>query len=138
MAFILSCSLVCGFEHAVKLNNGVEMPVLAFGANVWDAATCKTATAAALEAGFRFVWSSTLIGADCQAAQAQAIAASSVKNIFVAGTVNTESCSDAADCLTATTAGAESQFKTLGVKTLDMLMLDYPSGSCAGIAGQWR
>lgn len=61
-----------------KLNNGVEMPIMAFGANVWDADTCKNATGLALEAGFRFIWSSTLVGADCQKAQAEAIAASGI------------------------------------------------------------
>ena len=47
----------------IQLNNGVNMPVLAFGANVWAAPTCKDATSAALSAGFRFIWSSQLIGA---------------------------------------------------------------------------
>merc|ERR1712086_1013468 len=32
-------------SETVTLSNGVVMPTLAFGANVWDPATCKQATA---------------------------------------------------------------------------------------------
>merc|ERR1712086_1087265 len=87
-------SLCHASSATVELNNGVEMPALAFAANLWDAGTCKTATAAALDAGFRFVWSSALIGDACQTAQGQAINASSVKrgDLFIAGTVNSQGC----------------------------------------------
>jgi len=141
LLLLLVAPVLSGSSTVVKLNNGVDMPTLAFGANVWDPATCKQATADALSAGFRFIWSSMLIGADCQAAQAQAIAVSSVprKEIFLAGTVNTGDCSDEASCYDATKSAAEAQFTTLNVTTLDMLMLDYPSsGGCEGIQGQWR
>lgn len=128
-------------QTSVKLNNGVDMPVLAFGANVWDADTCKSATTAALEAGFRFIWSSALIGAECQKAQGEAIKAQSIKreDIFISGTVNSQGCGDKASCQSQTKAAAEQQFTTLGVTYLDMLMLDYPAGSsCDGIVGQWN
>lgn len=123
----------------VKLSNGVEMPVAAFAANVWDDKICRSATAAALNVGFRFVWSSALIGSECQSAQADAIKASGLdrSELFIAGTVNTEGCSDRASCQSATAVGAEGQFTALGVKQLDMLMLDYPGGDCDGIKGQW-
>jgi len=126
----------------VKLNNGVEMPALAFAANVWTASVCKSATSSALLAGFRNVWSSALVGADCQKAQWEAIKASSVplKDIFVGGTVNDGSCSGFADCYQQTKAGAESQFQILPKAPLDMLMLDYPSSGsgCGGVLGQWQ
>ena len=53
--FSLVCAVVMALatpaqRTSVKLNNGVDMPVLAFGANVWDADTCKAATTAALQA----------------------------------------------------------------------------------------
>jgi len=125
----------------VKLNNGVEMPALAFAANMWDPSTCKSATASALQAGFRHVWASALIGADCQKSQWDAISASSVplSDIFVGGTVNTGSCSDHDDCYQQTKTGAESQFQILQKAPLDMLMLDYPSSAsgCGGVLGQW-
>jgi len=129
-------------QDTVKLNNGVEMPILSFAAQVWDAATCQSATSDALDAGFRHVWSSMLIGDDCQKAQAAAIAASSVpiSDIFVGGTVNSGSCSGSDDCYQQTKTGAQSQFDILKKDPLDMLMLDYPSSAsgCDGVLGQWK
>jgi len=124
----------------VTLNNGIEMPRLAFAANVWDAETCKNATLAALETGFRFVWSSALVGSACQAAQAAALAESPVNRseVFVSGTINTQSCSSHDDCVQKTADGAVEQFNLLG-ENLDMLMLDYPSSfGCNSIVGQWK
>ncbi|CAE7908736.1 unnamed protein product, partial [Symbiodinium sp. KB8] len=125
---------------SVQLNNGVSMPVLAFAAEVWDAKTCLNATAEALAAGFRFIWSSTLVGDDCQKAQSQAVRNSGLPRaeLFIAGTVNDPKCSDYASCYKETRAGAEKQFQLLDEKVLDMLMLDYPAESCRGIKGQWQ
>merc|ERR1712070_208544 len=124
----------------ITLNNGVKMPVLSFGANVWDPTTCKNATSEALQAGFKFIWSSTLIGADCQKAQADAIKASKLPrdSLFVAGTVNTGSCSGMQACHDSTKSAAQEQANLLGVPVLDMLMLDYPSSDCPSISGQWQ
>jgi len=125
----------------VKLSNGVKMPVMAFAAEVWEAEMCRNATAAALSAGFRFVWSSTLVGEDCQRAQQEAISASGLERgeLFVAGTVNTKACSDAETCYRQTLSGAKGQLDVLRLATLDMLMLDYPAAAgCEAIAGQWK
>lgn len=126
----------------VKLNNGVDMPSLAFAAQVWDPATCQSATASALQAGFRYVWSSMLIGADCQKAQWQAIKAAPVpmKAIFLGGTVNSGSCADHDGCYEQTKAGVRSQLDILGKEPLDLMMLDYPSSAsgCGGVLGQWK
>lgn len=126
---------------SVKLNNGLQMPVISFAAQVWDAQTCHQATADALKAGFRFVWSSTLIGDDCQKSQSQAIRESGVPRdeLFIAGTVSDPSCSGLADCQQQTMTGAEKQFTLLGQNFLDMMMLDYPAKSnCESIQGQWQ
>merc|ERR1711907_28129 len=138
---LLAAAGVHAVSQSVILNNGVEMPALAFGANVWDPATCKQATSDALAAGFRFVWSSALIGQDCQAAQGAAIASSGLPraSLFISGTVNSGDCTDNAGCYTQTKTSAEAQFTTLNVTKLDMLMLDYPSSAgCDGILGQWK
>lgn len=146
-SFIFSLYLAAGRSVAeektvtVKLNNGVEMPVLAFAAQVWPADTCSSATTAALDAGFRFVWSSTLIGTECQSAQGQAINASGLSRaeLFVAGTVDSSSCQDKGSCYDETLSSAKGQFDTLGLDQLDMLMLDYPAYSgCDAILGQWQ
>lgn len=129
-------------DTTVKLNNGVEMPILGFAAQLWDASTCQSATTSALEAGFRNVWSSMLIGDDCQKAQWKGIQASSVplSDIFVAGTVNSGSCSGLDGCYQQTKAMAQAQLVILAKDPLDMLMLDYPSASsgCDGVLGQWK
>merc|ERR1719265_87349 len=116
------------------------MPVIAFAAQVWSDAVCKNATADALTAGFRFIWSSILIGASCQRQQGAAINKSGVprSELFIAGTVNTEKCSNSENCYNQTHTAGMQQLTNLGVDKLDMLMLDYPSKSgCAGIVGQW-
>jgi len=126
---------------SVKLNNGVEMPLLSYGANLYPALTCRHATTWALQNGFRFIWSSEIVGEPCQKAQWEAIVASGLprSEIFVAGTVNTMECRDLEACYQQTKAGAEKQFGMLGSAQLDMLMLDYPSSvGCVGIQGQWK
>lgn len=141
---MLACGvLLSAFAaQSVTLNNGVEMPVMAFGANVWDDDTCKTATASALSVGFRFVWSSMLIGSSCQSAQGAAIQESGIarKDLFIAGTVNTAACSDEEECYSQTKSYAEQQYDILNQTTLDMLMLDYPAsaGGCPSLQGQWK
>jgi len=128
-------------DAVVQLNNGVEMPKLAFAAQVWGSDTCTDATLKALQAGFRFVWSSALIGSSCQAAQGDAIRASGFdrSELFVAGTVDSSGCSDLDSCYEQTMTGSDEQFKTLGFDTLDMIMLDYPAYSgCDAIVGQWK
>ena len=123
----------------VLLNNGLRMPKVSFAAQLWDAATCERATHEALAAGFTFVWSSFLVGGACQTAQRKAIdAAGAREKLFLAGTVDTQSCISKADCYEKTLAGARAQFEYLGPEPLEQIMLDYPSASCDGIAGQWQ
>jgi len=85
------------------------------------------------------VWSSALIGDECQTAQGQALNATSLKrqDLFISGTVNSGSCSGHAGCFTQTKSSAEAQFGLLGQQYLDMIMLDYPTSDCDGIIGQW-
>jgi len=124
---------------SVQLNNGLAMPVIAFAANVWDAATCTRATSAALAAGFKFIWSSQLVGDDCQLAQAKVLKQVPRTSVFIAGTADTQSCAGESDCYAKTAAAAAHQLDLFGAP-LSMLMLDYPpsDGSCDSIRGQWR
>jgi len=135
-----SLTISAATETSVQLNNGVVMPVMSFAAQVWSDDVCKSATSDAMTAGFRFIWSSALIGTSCQQAQGEAIAASTVdrSELFISGTVNTGSCSGLDNCYQQTLSEGEGQFTILGLDKLDMLMLDYPAQSCDGIAGQWK
>jgi len=126
---------------SVQLNNGIEMPVIAFAAETWDSKTCENATGLALQAGFRFIWSSALVGNACQMAQQSAMAKSGIprSELFVAGTVADPTCKGATACYEQTSRGAEAQFALLQEDVLDMLMLDYPAkANCDSIRGQWR
>jgi 2,5-diketo-D-gluconate reductase A len=127
-------------ETTVQLNNGIDMPVMSFAAQTWSSSVCKQATTDAIAAGFRFIWSSALIGSTCQAAQGEAIAETDVdrSELFISGTVNTGSCSGMDACYQQTKQDGDSQFTTLGQDKLDMMMLDYPARDCDGIAGQWK
>jgi len=139
-AFFLALGCCCsGSELTVTLSDGVEMPKMAFAAQVWDAETCRSATTEALKAGFRFIWSSVLVHEDCQRAQGEAIRASGVprEDIFIAGTVNSRGCVHYDACFFETLNGANAQYDVLDFVTLDMLMLDYPASTCDGIQGQW-
>merc|ERR1719316_1311685 len=114
------------------------MPVIAFCAWLWTPNVCKSATAKAIQAGFRFIWSSVAVGTACQKAQGEAIKASGVdrSEFFVAGTVDSRRCRGYDDCYKKTARLATQQFEILDTN-LDMLMLDYPSSSgCDGIQGQ--
>jgi len=127
-------------ETTVTLNNGIEMPVMSFAAETWSSSVCKSATADAITSGFRFIWSSALVGSDCQQAQGEAIAATDVdrSDLFISGTVNTGYCSGEDACYQQTLQDANGQFTLIGLDKLDMLMLDYPTQSCDGIKGQWK
>jgi len=139
LPLLLPLATSAGQVPEVVLSDGVRMPTMAFAAEVWHEDVCRNATLAALQAGFRFVWSSMLVGADCQRAQGEAMAQYGVKDLFVAGTVNTKGCKGEADCYRQTLAGAEGQLELLAASPLDMLMLDYPaSADCGAVAGQWR
>jgi len=135
-----SLAMSTATSPSVQLNNGVDMPVMSFAAQVWSDDVCKSATSDAMTAGFRFIWSSALIGTSCQVAQGEAIAASELdrSELFISGTVNTGSCSGLNDCYAQTLKDGQEQFTILGLDMLDMLMLDYPANSCNGIAGQWK
>ncbi|KAK3288908.1 hypothetical protein CYMTET_3633 [Cymbomonas tetramitiformis] len=125
----------------VILSNGVEFPVMSFGANVWDAETTRYSTGFALMAGFRNFFSSVLIGEASQAAQAEVLGNFSRGELFICGTVNTGdgACDGLDDCYAKTKAGALGQFSVLKQDLLDMIMLDYPAtGGCESIVGQWK
>lgn len=97
----------------------------------------------ALQAGFRHVWSSAILGSSCQVAQGEALRASGIDRaeLFIVGTVNSggEGCTGFGTCYEQTMSGAQEQFQSLGFDTLDMIMLNYPTGAgCQSIAGQWE
>merc|ERR1719487_1014608 len=124
----------------VKLNNGLSFPSVSFGLQVYDDGTAEDLTTIALQAGIRNFFSSVLAGN--QRGFGRAIANTSVprSEIFICGSVNTGggACSGKGDCKTQTASGCETNLQDIGVKQLDMIMLDYPAGDCDSIQGQWE
>lgn len=123
----------------VKLNNGMDFPLASFGLQIYSNSQATALTKVALAAGFRNFFSSVL--ANNQKGFSAGVAASSVprKQIFVCGSVDTQSCSGFDQCKKQTAAGCAANTRDLGptIGALDMIMLDYPAGSCPGIKGQW-
>ena len=106
---------------------------------MYDDGTAQQLTTVAIQAGVRNFFSSVLAGN--QNGFGEAVKASSVprSDLFICGSVNTgQSCSGTADCHTQTAQGCAQNLQDLQLDQLDMIMLDYPAGDCASIAGKQR
>jgi len=136
--------------RTVRLNDGSDMPVLAFSADMsWrDPQRTKNATVAALAAGFKFFWNSINIGEASQRAMMQAVSASQIprSELYIAGSISTlvpgAQCTNEAHCYAMARAQAALQVEllTLGGAPLDQLMVvDFPrTRDCALVRGPWR
>ena len=129
----------------VKLNNGLDFPIVSFGLQVYDDDTAEAYTKIAIQSGIRNFFSSVL--ANNQNGFGRAIAnvtsgpnAIKRSDIFICGSVNTGggACSGKADCQTQTAAGCTSNLQAINQPYLDMIMLDYPAGDCDSIQGACR
>ncbi len=117
--------------ETVRLNNGVEMPVLGFGVfQVPDPAVCERVVGQALEAGYRLI--DTAAGYGNEEAVGKAIRAGGVprEEIFVTTKLWI---SDASE------EGAKRAFETsvskLGTDYLDLFLIHQPYGD---VYGAWR
>lgn len=144
-----------GDSGVVKLNNGLDFPLVSFGLQVYDDTTADQYTRIAVAAGIRNFFSSVL--ASNQAGFSTGLAGGAAKaslkreDFFVCGSVNTGSgmCQGFDDCKAQTVEGCHQNLKTLGQGSVDggktsflggyvdMIMLDYPASDCDSIQGQW-
>ena len=125
-------------SNIAKLNNGMSFPKVSFGLQVYDDATATKYTKLALEAGIRNFFSSVLAGNQKGFGVAvKAAKTISRSEIFICGSANTASCSGYKDCYTQTQAAWKQNLEDIDVEYLDQIMLDYPSGDCLSIQGQW-
>ena len=124
---------------ATKLNNGIEFPKVSFGLQVYDDKTASKYTALALQAGIRNFFASVLAGNQKGFGAALKAAKDIPRNdIFICGSANTATCSSYKACYEQTSAACANNLKDIGVDYLDQIMLDYPSGDCQSIQGQWK
>ena len=127
-----------GSGQDVALNDGLVFPKVSFGLQVYDDDTATRLTTFALEAGVRNFFASVLAGN--QKGFGKAVAAwneTRRESLFICGSANTASCSGFDDCKEQTVAACHQNLQDLGLQYLDMIMLDYPSGDCDSIRGQW-
>lgn len=142
MAAALAVSAASADSPTLTLNNGLAFPKVSFGLQVYDDDTAKQYTLLALQAGIRNFFSSVLAGN--QIGFGNALGASTVarKDIFVCGSADTASCSGFDDCRSQTAQACQTNLDDIGSGGglggyVDMIMLDYPSGDCDSILGQW-
>ncbi len=115
----------------VKLNNGVEMPILGFGVyQVPDAAECERSVLAALEAGYRSI--DTAAAYQNEAAVGKAIKESGIdrKDLFITTKLWVSHA-----CYEKAKEGFEQSLNKLGLDYLDLYLIHQPFGD---VHGSWH
>ena len=117
--------------QTVKLNNGVEMPILGFGVfQVTDLAECERSVVDAIEAGYRLI--DTAQSYMNEEAVGRAIKGSGVRReeLFITTKVWIQS-----DGYERTKKAFEASLKKLGLDYLDLYLMHQPYGD---VYGTWR
>lgn len=117
--------------QTVKLNNGVEMPILGFGVfQVRDLAECERSVADAIETGYRLI--DTAQSYMNEEAVGKAIKASGVtrEELFITTKVWIQS-----DGCSGTKKAFENSLKKLQLDYLDLYLIHQPFGD---VYGEWR
>jgi 2,5-diketo-D-gluconate reductase A len=115
----------------VKLNNGVEMPILGFGVfQVTDLAECEKIVLEAIETGYRLVDTAASYGNE--AAVGKAIKSSGVprEELFITTKLWIQS-----NGYPGTKKSFENSLKLLGLDYLDLYLIHQPMGD---VYGEWR
>lgn len=112
----------------LKLNNGIEMPILGFGTFMLHGESCESAVAAALQAGYRMIDTAEAYGNET--AVGNGIAKSSInrKDLFLVTKVNFTSYEH-------TRIAVEQSLKNLQTDYIDLVLLHWPF---ANYYAAWR
>ena len=112
----------------LKLNNGIQMPLLGFGTFLLGGETCENAVAAAIDAGYRLIDTAEAYGNE--EAVGNGIARSGIdrKELFLVTKVNYKSYENAR-------AAVEQSLKNLQTDYIDLLLLHWPF---ANYYAAWR
>ena len=124
-------------EKIRVLNNGVHFPSASFGLQVYGDDKAAELTQLAIQTGFRNFFASVL--ARNQRGFARGVAQSGIarSDIFVCGSVLSNSARGFDSAYTLTKQGIADNIGALG-PDIDMLMLDYPGPTNDSIRGQWQ
>lgn len=132
----------------MTLNNGLQMPLVSFGFEVYSNAQARSYMAIAIDVGYRNFFASVLANNQRGAAQGITDAAAAGvprSELFICGSVT--QCRTSMDhdaCYTYTKNMADRNLVDLGLTYLDQIMLDYPpdatcsANTCMLIKAQWE
>jgi len=127
-------------KAGVLLRDGSLLPLASFGVQIYDDRTAEALTLQALKAGFTSFFTSADAGN--QRGFARALAQSGVQrsNLFVAASVLSDDVESFTGARSRTARACVESLRNLergGLSGVDMLMLERPARTRAGIAGQW-
>lgn len=136
-----SAAAASKFATSVTLADGSIFPLASFGLQIYDDAMAEKLTLLALDAGFRNFFASVL--ARNQLGFARAVKSSGIarEDLYICGSVVSNRATDEETAYKFTQQGCIENmdaFSAGDIKSLDMIMLDYPGPTDACIRGQWR
>jgi diketogulonate reductase-like aldo/keto reductase len=118
----------------VKLNNGVEMPLISLGVWQYDSSTAQSAVKLALQTGFNHI--DTALDYNNQDGVGAALKGVDRKTYFLTTKVPPVQTSSSAYAETA--KDLETDLKLLGLDYVDLMLIHGPAQSCKATQEQWR
>lgn len=118
----------------IKLNNGVEMPMISLGTWQYDSPTAEAAVKLALQTGFNHI--DTAQNYNNQKGVGAALKGVDRKSYFLLTKV--PAAQTASTAYAATTKNLESDLSDLGLDYVDMMLVHSPSNNCKATQESWR
>jgi 2,5-diketo-D-gluconate reductase A len=118
----------------VKLNNGVEMPMISLGTWQYDSPTAESAVKLALQTGFNHI--DTAKNYNNQKGVGQALKGVDRKSYFL--TTKVPAAQDANSAYAQTTKDLESDLSELQLDYVDLMLVHSPSNNCKATQESWR
>lgn len=118
----------------VKLNNGVEMPMLSLGTWQYSSSTAEAAVKLALQAGFNHI--DTAMNYNNQDGVGAALKGVDRKSYFL--TTKVPPVQDASSAYAETTKDLDGDLTSLGLDYVDLMLIHGPARSCKATQEQWR
>jgi diketogulonate reductase-like aldo/keto reductase len=118
----------------IKLNNGVEMPLISLGTWQYDSATAQAAVKLALQTGFNHI--DTALDYNNQDGVGAALKGVDRKSYFLTTKVPPVKSRDSA--YSQTTKDLQTDLKLLGLDYVDLMLIHGPAQDCKVTQEQWR
>jgi diketogulonate reductase-like aldo/keto reductase len=118
----------------IKLNNGVEMPMISLGTWQYDSSTAEAAVKLALKTGFNHI--DTAQNYNNQDGVGAALKGVDRKSYFL--TTKVPPVQSSGSAYSQTTAALQDDLKLLGLDYVDLMLIHGPSHDCKTTQEQWR